>query len=85
MQLTDIKKVGSKTLVYLNDMGIHNVDDLVNYYPYKYEIIKRSNMDEIKENDKVIIDGIVETNPTIFYYGRKKNVMNLMKLIYLIR
>ena len=76
MELSDIKKVGPKTLTYLNNLGIYNIDDLINYYPYRYEIIKRSNMDEVSENDKVIIDGVVESNPTIFYYGKRKNVMN---------
>lgn len=76
MKLNDINKIGDKTLLYLNDMGICNVEDLVNYYPYKYEIIKRSNIDELADGDKIIIDGIVESNPTIFYYGKRKNAMN---------
>ena len=76
MELSNIKKVGPKTINYLNNLGIYNIDDLINYYPYKYQIIKRSNMDLIKENDKVIIDGIVEGTPTIFYFGKRKNVMN---------
>ena len=76
MKLNDINKIGDKTLLYLNDMGIYNVDELINYYPYKYEIIKRSNVDELIDGDKIIIDGIVESNPTIFYYGKRKNAMN---------
>lgn len=76
MKLNDINKIGDKTLLYLNDMGIYNIDELINYYPYKYEIIKRSNVDELIDGDKIIIDGIVESNPTIFYYGKRKNVMN---------
>lgn len=76
MKLNDINKICDKTLLYLNDMGIYNIDELINYYPYKYEIIKRSNVDELIDGDKIIIDGIVESNPTIFYYGKRKNVMN---------
>ena len=76
MKLNDINKIGDKTLLYLNDIGIYNIDELINYYPYKYEIIKRSNVDELIDGDKIIIDGIVESNPTIFYYGKRKNVMN---------
>ena len=76
MKLNDINKIGDKTLLYLNDMGIYNIDELINYYPYKYEIIKRSNVDELIDGDKIIIDGIVESNPTIFYYGKRKNAMN---------
>lgn len=76
MKLNDINKIGDKTLLYLNDMGIYNIENLINYYPYKYEIIKRSNIDELIDGDKIIIDGIVESNPTIFYYGKRKNAMN---------
>ena len=76
MKLNDINKIGDKTLLYLNDMGIYNIDELISYYPYKYEIIKRSNVDELIDGDKIIIDGIVESNPTIFYYGKRKNAMN---------
>lgn len=76
MKLNEINKIGAKTLLYLNDMGIYNIDDLVNYYPYKYEIIKRSNIDKLIDGDKIIIDGMIESNPTIFYYGKRKNAMN---------
>lgn len=76
MKLDDINQIGVKTLLYLKDMGICNIDDLVNYYPYKYEIIKRSNVSKLLDGDKIIIDGMLESNPTIFYYGKRKNAMN---------
>ena len=76
MSLEDINGIGKKTLTYLNNLGIYNIDDLVTYYPYRYDIIKRSNLDTIKENDKIIIDGVIENIPTIYYYGKRKNVMN---------
>ena len=65
MSLEDINGIGKKTLTYLNNLGIYNIDDLVTYYPYRYDIIKRSNLDTIKENDKIIIDGVIENIPTI--------------------
>ena len=76
MSLEDINGIGKKTVLYLNNLGIYNIDDLVSYYPYRYDIIKRSNLDIIKDNDKIIIDGIIESIPTIYYYGKRKNVMN---------
>ena len=76
MQLSDIFGIGPKSIKYLNNLGIYNIDDLVTYYPYRYEIIKRSDLDSISIGDKVIIDGIVEGIPNINYYGRRKNSMS---------
>ena len=76
MDLSDVKGIGNKTINYLNNLGIYNVDDLVSYYPYRYEILKRSDIDSINVGDKVIIDGIIESVPNIRYYGKKKNSMS---------
>jgi predicted flap endonuclease-1-like 5' DNA nuclease len=38
MELKDIKGVGPKTLIGLNELGIYTVSDLVRYYPYRYNI-----------------------------------------------
>ena len=76
MQLSDINKVGNKTITNLNKLGIYNIDDLVTYYPYRFEIIKRSDMNTINIGDKIIIDGVIETSPNIYYYNRRKNVMS---------
>ena len=76
MQLSIINGIGPITIKHLNSLGIYNVDDLVTYYPYRYEIIKRSDLNSISIDDKVIIDGIVETVPNVNYYGRRKNSMS---------
>ena len=75
MSLEYIYGIGSKTEKYFNNLGIFNIDDIVSYYPYRYDIIKRSNLDNINVDDKIIIDGKIENIPNIYYYGRK-NVMN---------
>ena len=40
-ELCDIKGVGDKTSKLLNKLNIYNVVDLVTYYPYRFEILKR--------------------------------------------
>ena len=76
MQLSDINKVGTKTISYLNKLGIYSIEDLVTYYPYRFEIIKRSDMNTINIGDRVIVDGIIETSPNVYYYNRRKNLMS---------
>ena len=74
--LNSIKGVGEKTITLLNKIGIYSKIDLINYYPYRYNVIKRSNINELKQDDKIIIDGVVESLPSIFYYNRKMDKMN---------
>ena len=74
--LNSIKGVGEKTITLLNKIGIYSKIDLINYYPYRYNVIKRSNINELKQDDKIIIDGVVESLPSIFYYNCKMDKMN---------
>jgi|GEM_PF-5027652 len=37
MQLSEVKGIGKKKLEVLNSMGIFDVNDLLNYFPYRYE------------------------------------------------
>ena len=60
-----LKGVGPKTYQLLNKLNIYTIDDLITHYPYRYEILKRS----INE-DKIIIDGIVETIPTVYRFKK---------------
>ncbi len=75
-QLSDLKGVGPKTLTLLNKLGINNSFDLVTYFPFRYDIYKRSNIYELEQDDKIIIDGIVETKPTVFHINKKLDKMS---------
>ena len=63
-ELTNIKGIGPKTVSTLNKLGINNVNDLINDYPYRYEILKQTFLYE----EKVVVSGIIETIPTISYF-----------------
>ncbi len=71
MVLKDVKGVGPKSEKVLNKLEIFTPDDLINYYPYRYEIIARSDLKSLKDGDKIVIDGVLESLPTIFFFGRK--------------
>ena len=40
MDIELIKGVGAKSLQYLNKMNLYIVSDLIEYYPYRYNVIK---------------------------------------------
>ena len=69
MELSEIKGVGPKTLGLLNKLQINTVKDLVEYYPFRYDVIKRTSL----EDDKVIIDGVIESIPQVSFFNKKMN------------
>ena len=76
MDLVSIKGLGEKTKTLLGKLNIYDVDDLITYYPSRYDILKRSDLDNIEEDEKVIIDGKVESVPLILRFNRGLNKMN---------
>ena len=73
MELEKIKGIGQAKIKLLNKLNILNQEDLLTYYPFRYDEIKRTDIRNLNNEDKIIIDGIIETNPTVFYFSRKKD------------
>lgn len=75
-ELIDIKGIGNKTLGLLNKLNIYNINDLINYYPYRYETYKRSDINSINDGDRIVIDGIIESIPSLFFFNKHMNKMS---------
>ena len=73
MELEKIKGSGQAKIKILNKLNIENVEDLLMHYPFRYDVIKKTDITNLQDEDKVIIDGIIETNPNVFYFSRKKD------------
>ena len=76
MQLEDIKGIGKTTIKYLNELGIYDIQNLIEYYPFRYEIIENSDINNLHDGDKVVLGGIIETIPTVIHFNRKLNKMS---------
>jgi len=76
MDLEQIKGLGPKTINILRRLGINSVYDLMTYYPYRYDVIKKTDLNSLNDGDKVIIDGIVEVAATILYLRNHKDKMD---------
>lgn len=70
MNIELLKGIGPKTSKILNKLNIYTLEDLATYYPYRYDVLKRSDMSIINDGDKVIIDGYLEEDAKLFKYGR---------------
>lgn len=75
MNLEFIKGIGPKTKRLLNNLDIYNLNDLITHYPFRYELLKKSDPFTLEQGDKIIIDGYIESKPII---NRFKGRMNKM-------
>ena len=76
-ELENIEGIGPKTKELLAKLQIHNTEDLINHYPFRYEVIRRSNLEDLKDGTKVTIDGVIEGQPTLIFLSPK-----LKKIIF---
>lgn len=65
--------VGPKRQENLAGLGIRTIEDLVTYYPFRYEDIQEKNLNEIMDQEKVTLKGIVVSEPVVNRYGYKKS------------
>lgn len=73
MELVDIKGVGQKSEVLLNKLNIYNVEDLLEFYPYRYNIYKPVDLETSEENTSVTINALIESTPKLSYIKRNFN------------
>lgn len=75
--LSEINGVGPKTVGLFNKLGIYTTDDLVNHYPFRYDVIVKSNIASLNDGDRIVIDGYIDGNVSTIYINPK-----LRKIIF---
>ena len=71
MDLSDKRlKLTSKRVQILHELGLYTTDDLLMYYPYRYEVITTSAFSDWKIKDKVWFEGEVIQLPRSWRKGR---------------
>ena len=73
MNISEIKGIGTTIQKKLNNLNIYTINDLQEYYPYKYNYIHISRLVEIDENEVYMINASVLEVPRIQYIKRNFN------------
>jgi len=73
MELSDIKGVGAKVLENLKTLNINNMEDLLSYYPYRYDIFEPISLSDDYNGERIAINAIVETTPTVAFIRKNFN------------
>lgn len=73
MELSKIKGCGPKTIEYLNKLNIFDVDSLVRFFPYRYNVYTPVDITSQSEEDRIVISGTITSLPKISYIKRNFN------------
>ncbi len=65
--------VGPKRAQTLSELGIVTIEDLLSYYPFRYEDIQEKNLLEINDQEKVTLKGVIVSAPVVSRFGYKKS------------
>ncbi|MGT2933843.1 ATP-dependent DNA helicase RecG [Streptococcus catagoni] len=71
--IAGLKGLGPKSAEKFQKLEIFTVEDLLLYYPFRYEDFKSKSVFELQDGEKAVINGLVVTPATVQYYGFKKN------------
>ncbi|MBU8565903.1 ATP-dependent DNA helicase RecG [Virgibacillus pantothenticus] len=71
--VTHVKGVGEKMGEDFAQIGIHTVEELLNYFPYRYDVFEIKPLSELIHDDKVTIEGRVIHDPSLTFYGKQKS------------
>lgn len=74
--ITVIKGIGDETAEIFSEMNIFSIYDLLEYFPYRYEDYRLRDLMEVQHDEKVTIEGKVQSEPSLVYYGRKKSKLS---------
>ena len=75
MELENIPKIGNKTLNDLHKLNIFTINDLINFYPYRYNFYNPTNINNTQDNITITINGIIESTPKIVFIKRNLNYL----------
>ena len=76
MDIINIKGIGEKTLDVLNKMNLYTINDLIEYYPYRYNLIHVIDINDVTNSDEIItIKCMVDTEPRVSYINKSLNKM----------
>ncbi|MEK3989534.1 ATP-dependent DNA helicase RecG [Robertmurraya sp. FSL R5-0851] len=85
--VTAVKGIGAETAQILAEMRIVTIEDLLEYFPYRYEDYRLRDLTEVKHDERITVEGKVHSEPSLMYYGKKRSRLTIRLLVerYLIQ
>ncbi|EFM12965.1 ATP-dependent DNA helicase RecG [Paenibacillus curdlanolyticus YK9] len=71
-----VKGVSAQKEGELHAFGVHTVADLLDYFPFRYEDYRLRDLTEVKDGEKVTVQGHIRSLPAVARFGRGKARMS---------
>lgn len=71
--ILEVKGIGEKVAEQLAFMHIYETNDILQYFPYRYDIYEEKPLQELVHDEKVTIKGKVLYNPSLTFLERKSH------------
>ncbi|MFK2824960.1 ATP-dependent DNA helicase RecG [Bacillus sp. B190/17] len=82
MQPVDtLKGVGKETALSLNGLGIYSIQDLIEFFPSRYEDYRLKDLADVSHEDRVTVEGKVHSQPSVMFYSKKKSRLTFKVLV----
>ncbi|MGX6962713.1 ATP-dependent DNA helicase RecG [Vagococcus xieshaowenii] len=65
--------VGPKKVEQLMSLGIETIEELIMYFPFRYNDFQLRQIEDIADQEKVVLKGTVVTEAVVSHFGYKKN------------
>ncbi|MBR1416917.1 MAG: ATP-dependent DNA helicase RecG [Bacilli bacterium] len=75
MNLEEIKGIGPKTINLLSKLNIYYIYDLITYFPFRYNILSKTILDNTIDNPGLIV-GTIECLPKVAYIRKNFNSLS---------
>lgn len=73
--LVKIQGVSSKKAEELHALGISSVGELIEHYPFRYEDYRVRSLVEVKDGEKITVQGTIAAVPSLQRYGGKSRLL----------
>lgn len=79
--VTELKGVGKTAAENLAQMHITTVEDLLLTFPYRHEDFRLKNLAETPHNERVTVEGRVESVPNVMFLGKGRSRLQFQMLV----
>lgn len=81
ISVAELPGVGPKRLDAIKSLGINSIYDLLFYFPFRYEDMEVKSLDDAVDQEKILLKGVVASEPVVVRFGYKKNRLNVRILV----
>lgn len=71
--LSAVKGIGKSRSEMLRSLGLETVEDLLFYFPYRFDDFRTKSLQEIGSEQSLSVSGVIASMPQIRYYTKKKS------------